>query len=396
MNPAVVEVGPQTVRGPGSAPRDWISVAIECVDDQLALLDDRLVEVRRLWSDLLEVVAGERAETLVLVFPTWWSSGRVELVTDAADGIAAEVVVRQRAAALGADGATAVVELSEEFVVIATPGADAKVLPRGERDSDAFLGAGLRAAGFLAGTIEVLIDVPAEVSPPTPALSARLRADGLPVAYGDRHRMVRSVRGGLPDHSGARDQAGRESAGRRALSRGRVAAVCAGAVVSLASVGGGWAAQKLSVQPPAGSSTALLVEGRVVVRVPAQWAVERITSGPGSARLRVSAPTGDSTAIHLTQSAGATSTTIADVAETLRHAVESEPSGVFADLDPTGSVGGRPAVTYRELREGSETRWAVVIDGAIRVAIGCQSPPGRLDAIRDACVRAVQSAHVVR
>jgi len=70
VNTAVVEVGPQTVRGPDPAPREWISVAIECVDDQLALLDDRLIEVRRLWSDLLEVVAGERTETLVLVFPT--------------------------------------------------------------------------------------------------------------------------------------------------------------------------------------------------------------------------------------------------------------------------------------------------------------------------------------
>ena len=395
MNPAVVEVGPQTVRGPGTAPREWISVAIECVDDQLALLDDRLVEVRRLWSELLEAVSGECTEALVLIFPTWWSSTRVELIADAAGGLAAEVVVLQRASALGADRATTVVELSEEFVVIATPAAEVKVLPRGERDSAGylsagFLGAGFLAAGFLAGATDVLIDVPAEVSPLSPALTARLRADGLPVAYSDRHRMVRSVSAGLPDH------AGRESAGREGLSRRRVAAVCTGAVVSLAAVGGGWAAQTLSVQPPADPSTALLVEGRVAVRVPAQWAVERITSGPGSARVRVSAPTGDSTALHLTQSVGATSTTIAEVAETLRQALESEPPGVFADVDPAGSVGGRPAVTYRELRAGSETRWAVVIDGAIRVAIGCQSPPGRPEVIHDACVRAVQSAHAVR
>ncbi|GJF08349.1 type VII secretion-associated protein [Mycolicibacterium cyprinidarum] len=378
MNPAVVEVGPQTVRGPECAPREWISVAIECVDDHLALLDDRLIEVRRLWSNLLEVVAGERAEPLVLVVPTWWSSARVELITDAAGSVAPYVVVLQRGSALNADGATTVVELSDEFVVIVAPGVDAQVLPRGTCDVAAHLGA----------ASEVLIDVPAEVSPPTPALATRLRAVGIAVAYSDRCRMVRSVSAGLGD------RALRESAAGRARSR-RVIAVLAGAMVTLAAVGGGWAAQRPAGQPLGDSSTELLLEGRVAVRVPARWVVERITSGPGSARLRVTAPTGDSTALHLTQSAGATSATLAEVAETLRRALESEPPGVFTDMDSAGSVGGRPAVTYRELRAGSETSWAVVIDGAILVAIGCQSPPGRPEVIHDACVRAVQSAHVV-
>lgn len=373
MTPVVVEIGPQTVRGPDSAPREWISVAIECVDDQLALLDDRLVEVRQLWRDLLEVVAGQHTETMALVFPTWWSTARIELVTEAAGSLAAEVVVLQRAATLGADSATTVVELSEEFVVIAAPAADVKVLARSTGDTAEYLG--------MASAI--LIDVPAEVSPPPPGLVARLHADGIPVAYSDRHRMTSSARAGLPDRAPGQ-------------SPRRIAAVLAGVMVSLAMFGGVWVTQSLSGQTPAEPSTAQLVEGRVAVRVPAQWTVERITSGPGSARLRVSAPTGDSTALHLTQSAGAIPTSIAEVAETLRHALESEPPGVFVDVDPADSVGGRPAVTYRELRAGSETSWAVVIDGAIRVAIGCQSPPGRPDLIHDACVRAIQSAHVVR
>ncbi len=384
MNANVVEVGPQTVRGRDSAPRDWISVAMECVDDEFALLEGRLVEVRRLWSDLLEVVAGECPETLVLVFPTWWSSARVQLVTDAADSFAAEVVVLQRASTLRVDGATTVVELSEEFVVIAAPAAEIKVLPRRKCDI-----AGHLAAGYLGVATEVLIDVPAEVSPPPPALTARLRGDGIPVAHSDRQRMVGAVSAGLPDR-GLPDSVGAQVRSRR------IAAVLVGVMVALAAVGGGWAAQALSGQPPADPSTVLLVEGRVAVRVPARWAVKRITSGPGSARLRVSAPTGDSTALHLTQSAGAASATIAEVAETLQHALDAEPPGVFADMDATGSVGGRPAGTYRELRAGSETRWAVVIEGAIRVAIGCQGPPGRPDIIRDACVRAIESVHVVR
>ncbi|MDZ4270423.1 MAG: type VII secretion-associated protein, partial [Mycobacterium sp.] len=118
-------------------------------------------------------------------------------------------------------------------------------------------------------------------------------------------------------------------------------------------------------------------------------------SGPGSARLRVSAPTGDSTAIHVTQSTGASAETIADVAESLRRAIEAEPAGVFADFDPAASVGGRPAVSYRELRADSETTWAVVIDGAVRIAIGCQGP-SHAESSDDACVQAVRSAHVVR
>ncbi|MCH9640643.1 MAG: type VII secretion-associated protein [Actinomycetia bacterium] len=385
MNTAVVEVGPQSVRGRYCAPAEWISVAIDCVDDKLALLDGRLVEVPRLWSDLLEVAAGEHSETLVLVFPTWWSAARVDLITRAAGGRAGEVVVRQRASTLDADGAAVVVELSEEFVVIAAPGFEVEVLPRGKRDS-----AGLLAAGNLSVAAEVLIDVPAGVSAPPPAFAAQLRADGVPVSYSDRGRMMSSASAGLGD------DALPEPAGGPACSRRRVAAVLCGTTLALAAVGGGWATQGLSVQPPADPSTVLLVEGRVAIRVPAQWAVQRILSGPGSARLRVSAPTGDSTALHLTQSVGAATSTIAEVAATLRHALESEPPGVFADMDPEGSVGGRPAVTYRELRPGSETRWAVVIDGAVRVAIGCQGPPERREVIRDACVRAVESAHVLR
>ena len=376
MNPVVVEVGPQTVRGPNAAPREWISVAIECIDDQIAVLGERLVEVALLWNDILQVIAGEHTEALVLVFPTWWSSARVVLVAEAAHSIAAEVVVLQRASVLGADSDATVIELSEEFVVMAPPGSEVTVLARGEHD----VAAALDAAG------SILVDVPADVSPLGPTITTQLRAAGIPVAHSDRHRLLRAVRAALPDR-GAGD---RPRPGRRTV------AVLAGAVLSAAAVGGGWAAQSLSGHPPADMSSALLVEGRVAVRVPAHWVVERITAGPGSARLRVSAPTADATALHITQSVGATSTTIAQAAESLRRALESELPAVFTDFDPAGLVGGRPAVTYREQRAGSETIWAVVVDGAIRIAVGCQSPPAHRDAIDDACVRAVQSAHVVR
>ena len=118
-------------------------MAIECIDDQIAVLGERLVEVALLWNDILEVIAGEHTEALVLVFPTWWSSARVVLVAEAAHSIAAEVVVLQRASVLGADSDATVIELSEEFVVMAPPGSEVTVLARGEHD----VAAALDAAG---------------------------------------------------------------------------------------------------------------------------------------------------------------------------------------------------------------------------------------------------------
>jgi len=37
----------------------------------------------------------------------------------------------------------------------------------------------------------------------------------------------------------------------------------------------------------------------------------------------------------------------------------------------------------------------VLIDGSLRIAIGCQSAPGHEDAVRQACDQAVRSAHAV-
>lgn len=383
MNLTVIEVGPRTVRGPDVAPLEWILMAVECIDDQLAVVDERLVEVRRLWQQVLDAVAGGPTETLVLVFPTWWSPARVDLVTECASGLAVEVVVLQRSSLLDADGAVTVVEFSGDLVVVSTPGTGAEVLARNAHD----------VVRCLGGATAVLCDVPADVAPPDAAFTAALHAAGITVVYSDRRRLLAALDDALPD------TATRESAGAQPHSGRRALAVLAGAVLSLAAVGGGWAAQVLSGPPPPDSATELLVEGRVAVRVPAHWTVERITSGAGSARVRVSAPTADSTALHITQSTGTTQDGIADapdVTESLRRAFESEQPGVFVDFDPAGDVGGRTAVTYRERRAGSDTDWAVVADGATRIAIGCQSPPAQRAAVEAACVQAVRSAQVIR
>jgi hypothetical protein len=38
----------------------------------------------------------------------------------------------------------------------------------------------------------------------------------------------------------------------------------------------------------------------------------------------------------------------------------------------------------------------VLLDGAVRISVGCQSRPGGEDAVRDVCEQAVRSAHAVQ
>ncbi|WP_156448557.1 type VII secretion-associated protein, partial [Mycobacterium sp. NAZ190054] len=156
----------------------------------------------------------------------------------------------------------------------------------------------------------------------------------------------------------------------------------------------GWAAQALSDRPAAPPGTRLLVEGRVGVSVPASWTVERVTAGPGSARVRV-ADGGGLPALHITQADGVPAT-VPEVAETLWKAIESETPGVFVDFDAGGERAGRPVVTYLERRTDSQTRWSVLVDGTLRIAIGCQSAPGQQSAVEGVCDEAVRSARAVR
>ncbi|AFM15863.1 type VII secretion-associated protein, Rv3446c family, C-terminal domain protein [Mycolicibacterium chubuense NBB4] len=376
MTTAVVEVGPQTVRGPGHAPRERVSAAIDCIDDQLALLDGELAEVARLWRDVLAAAAGDPApRNVVLVVPTWWSSARIAVVRDAAADIPANIVVAQRSSVLGAGAESTVVELARDVVVVTPPGGEPSVLDRDRADVMAHLGA----------ASSVLLDVPADVPPLPPTVTAALHAAGISVARSDRHRMLRAgaaLPAAEPPESGV----------ATARWNRRAVAVCAGAVLSAAAVGGGWAAQALSGGTASAPGSVVLVEGHVSVRVPAGWTVERITAGQGSARVRVSEP-GGTAALHVTQSTATTPVTLADVGESLRRAIEAEPAGVFVDFDADGTAGGRPAVTYRERRADGETTWAVLVDGATRIAVGCHSGAAPARGVREACAQAVQSAH---
>jgi type VII secretion-associated protein (TIGR03931 family) len=141
-------------------------------------------------------------------------------------------------------------------------------------------------------------------------------------------------------------------------------------------------------------STTFLVEGNVTVEVPSQWPMQRVADGPGSPRVQVTSPSDPEVALHVTQSRVAIATLTA-TAESLQHAIDKEPTGVFVDFNPVDMNAGRPAVTYRETRPGHDVQWIVFVDRTIRISIGCQSRHGHQEAVRQVCELAVRSARAV-
>ncbi|PRC41701.1 type VII secretion-associated protein, partial [Mycobacterium sp. ITM-2017-0098] len=280
VTPVVVEVGPQTVRGSGAVPHQWISTALKFIADRMALLDEQPVDVSALWRDVLGAVAGERADPLVLVVPAWWPQSRVDVVLDSAGAVSADVIVLQRSAVL-ADAAEStaatVVELSAEYAVVTAPGSEPVIFSRG---TDAF-------AAHLETATAVLLDVPAGVSPLPGVVTAGLRRLGIPITHSTDARLGRAATA-----AALRLAAQEGFSVRRIRPSRRVTAVLAGSALTVAAACGGWAVQAMEARPPTDAASRLLVDGRIAVRVPASWTVERITSGSGSARVRVSAPGG--------------------------------------------------------------------------------------------------------
>ena len=119
-----------------------------------------------------------------------------------------------------------------------------------------------------------------------------------------------------------------------------------------------------------------------------------VTAGPGSRRVEIVSPVEHSAALHVTQSY-TPEETLDGAAQVLRRALAKEAAGTFVDFNPADEHSGRAAVTYREVRVGRDVRWSVVVDGSTRISIGCQSAPGREDAIDRACDEAIRSAHEV-
>ncbi|MDF3339425.1 type VII secretion-associated protein [Mycolicibacterium septicum] len=382
MRPAVVEVGPVTVCGPGTV-SDLATVAVASIDDEIALVDDEPVAVSDLWADVLSA-ASAGARDLVLVCPTWWTADRCDRVRAAAVRSGAEVVVIQRVQALSrvlSCASWAVVEIADEVVVISGAGARSATLARHAED-DLDPEAVIRAVMAIAGvSVEVAVDAPPEVVGAAAlgnAVMTGLRRRGATVTLTDpQTRRARLNIPRAPDVPAGAGRAGTRT-GRMAIGAAAALATVLG-VVAFATQGG----------PADAVAMTILVEGRVGVQIPAGWSVRRITDGPGSARVEVVSPSDPQMMIHLTQSGVAEGT----VADTLQRALGEQPAGVFVDFDPSAVVAERPVVSYREVRAGREIRWAVFVDGAVRIAVGCQSAPGQAEAVRVACETATRSAH---
>ncbi|MFV8053649.1 type VII secretion-associated protein [Mycobacterium sp. 48b] len=384
MTSAVIEVGPVTVRGPGRVSHR-AAAAVAAIDDEIILVDDEPVAVAELWAEVLDA-AGAGARDVTLVCPTWWTSDQCDRVRGAAVRSGADVVVIQRVQALcGAltSASWAVVEIADEIVMVSGADARSAALARhGESDLDPE--AVIRAAIAIAGaSAEVVVDAPAAVAGSATlgnAVMAGLRRHGATVTLAD----IRTCCHGL---KAPETPAVPATAGRIGLRWGGVAI---GAAAALAAVLGGIAFAAQS-GPADTMAMTILVEGRVGMQIPAGWSVRQVTDGPGSARVEVVSPSDPQVMIHLTQSGVADGS----VADTVQRALREQPAEVFVDFDPAAVVAARPVVSYREIRTGREIRWAVFVDGGVRIAVGCQSAPGRAEAVRAACEAATGSAHTL-
>jgi type VII secretion-associated protein (TIGR03931 family) len=386
VNQCVVEVGPGAIRGPCHAAENLTSTALDCIDDDIAMLDDQPVAVGALWREVFRTVMPERVETAALICPTWWPSPRVELVREAAAVRSAKVVVRQRAEILASDvaGEPTIVEIAPVFVVIWQAGRVLSTEPR--------LGEPAHIARSVAAAVgaptTVLVDAPAGVAGAVglaDAICDRLRADGTTVKTVHSDRVLVDAR--EPQTYKTHPLRSRRRSGHRAA-----AMTALGASVVLLYVG-------LNLASGAdGSHTSmpmtLLVEGRVALKVPALWAVRRISSGPGSARVEVTAPD-DSTAVLITQSQVRRGESLAATSATLRSALDDQQDGAFTQFNPDDRRADRPAATYRELRGARQIDWAVFVDDTVRIGLGCQSAPGSEQAVQDVCEEAIRSAHAL-
>ena len=146
---------------------------------------------------------------------------------------------------------------------------------------------------------------------------------------------------------------------------------------------------------PVSIPTTLLVEGRVALKVPALWAVQRITSGPGSARVQVMAPD-NSIALYWSRSrrcvrvrrCRAPRRRCAALSTVSRRAYSASSSQRIVVRIALSSPIGNSAVGARPTGRCSST-------ARVRIAIGCQSPPGDEEAVRHVCEEAIRSAHTV-
>lgn len=406
----VIEAGPGTVRrlccGTGTIDEcetaDAIRSALDAIDDRVALVGERPITVDALWEAALRSASCTSSDGMVVVHPSWWSSSRVGVLTAAAARVAGGVRTRPRswllAQAFRAQRPVTV-EITERLVVITAT--EVTAVPR-NADPQAVAEA---VADVIAGAAPaaVVIDTPSTVTGAS-ALAA-LIADAVrgsgrttrDVLQINDLRLTRLARAAFPARSAPLRPG---SAARATAHPSRVrtlGGLGAAAIVVAAAAPAAMAPSRPGEAPPKrvdAAPTTYLVEGRVALSVPATWPTRRVVTGPGSARVQVTSPADPEVALHITQSPVAAET-LSGTAERLKRAIDAEPAGLFVDFNPSGTSAGRPAVTYREVRAGHHVRWTVLLDGPVRISVGCQSRPDDEGAVRDACEQAVRTAHAI-
>ncbi|MGB6208184.1 type VII secretion-associated protein [Mycobacterium sp.] len=340
---------------------------------------------------------------MIVVHPSWWAPTRIDLLSAAAEDLAGDVVLQPRswlliqASPLESQHATAVVEIADCFVVV-TGAAVVAEMRRGEPERVAQ--AVIRSIREMTSgaAAAVVIDASSTVG----------HARALAAMIADKLRVCDGINAVQVDDAGLKKLAAQIIRGQsaayephctKAAGRGyrrHWGPILLAVLFSVAVFGvlGVLTTGRHTVPAGDGMPTTFLVEGHVALRVPVQWAMQRIIAGPGSARVQVTSPSDPEVALHMTQSQVAIAT-LSATAESLKHAIDAEPTGVFIDFNPAGARTGRPAVTYRELRPGHDIQWIVLVDKAIRISIGCQSRHGDDDAVRQVCDLAVGSARAV-
>ena len=362
-----------------------VSIAVDGIDDPVALVEDRPVGVTDLWRSLISTTLRTRRDSVVVVHPSWWPRNRVDLVLGATTAVTAGDVVavsRSELIRRGHSAAGPVIEIAGELVAVCG-GSTTRVLDGGEP------GSVVDTVAAMAQSDVVLLDAPPEIdgSALTAAVIRKaLSHHGFVVCDADVADVADVAAGVVPLR--------RAGSAARLLIAATVVMLILAVAVAVA-VAAGLAGKPSLVPSPADRYPALrpeiLVEGNIAVGIPPHWIVERVTGGPGSRRVQVSSAADADLALHITQSY-APETTLAEAAAVLRRGIAEQDPGVFVDFTPADEIAGRSAVTYREIRPGRVIRWAVVLAGPTRISIGCQSAPDRPDAIREACEQAVRSA----
>jgi type VII secretion-associated protein (TIGR03931 family) len=401
----IIEVGPSAVRrlccgGATVADSEAEKTAFEHIDDPVTLNELRPVSVQSLWRSVLAAADCGTAEEVIVVHPAWWAPERIDVVGAAAQVLVGPVVLRSRswllshASAGNSELATLVVEIADDLVAVS--GAAVAAQTR-HRDLRAVVDAVVRSIrAMMSDTSDlVVIDAPTTV-PGARSLSAaivgELRNCGDPVAALEVDDIgLRKLAGEIvPLESCAGGRTAVSGDVRRGLRRLALVLAVISVVVGVVAASR-HAAPRRSAD---GVPTTYVVEGHVALKVPAQWPIRRVVTGPGSARLQITSPSDPEVALHLTQSRVALPSLDA-TAEFLKSAIDAEPAGVFVDFNPTGLSADRPAVTYREIRSGHDIRWTVWVDKAVRISVGCQSRQGHYEAVDQECEVAVRSARAL-